>query len=107
MRTIALASLVPFAAWFLAACPPPQPPDYGIVETVHEAGVEVTHLCRLACESLAKIGCPESMPAGKPCEEVCSAAEKLGMDMNTVCIANASTADHARACKTVECRGIR
>ncbi len=61
--------------------------------------------CRLACESLAKVGCPEAAPAGRSCGCVCAAAEDAGLPMNAFCIAAASTPDQIRSCKTVRCLG--
>lgn len=62
--------------------------------------------CRLACESLAKIGCPESAPSGdRSCGCVCVHAQAARIPMKTICVANASTPDQARACN-VRCAGL-
>jgi hypothetical protein len=102
----------------LAACPrepmPPEP-DY-VVFPPYDAGidaeVEVLADCRVACENLAKLGCPESAPAGRTCGSVCSTSTRLGFDLRLPCVASAGTPDHVRACCTpgqpcsqVRCRG--
>ena len=77
------------------------PPD----DAGQDAELEVPADCRLACENLAKMGCPESHPAGRSCGSVCAAAEREGIDLPTLCIANASTPDQARACGQIKCKG--
>lgn len=112
-----VASLIPLT---LCACPPkpPLPPEPDVVifppydsgeaaATQPERcsdGSTVPVDCRLACESLAKIGCPESVPAGRSCGCVCAAAEASSVPMKTLCVANASTPDQMRACN-VRCAG--
>ncbi len=78
--------------------------DYQITTfPVDEAGADAESVripadCRVACESLAKLGCPESAPSGRSCGSVCAYASANGFDMNLLCIANSSTADQVRAC---------
>lgn len=107
------AVLVAVFAWVfaLSSCRetlPPEPP-YVIFPPYQDASVdaelEIDPLCRLACESLARAGCPESAPAGRTCGSVCTAAEKEGIDLPTICIAAASTPDQIRACGMVRCQG--
>lgn len=106
------AVIVAVFAWaFALSCKetlPPEP-DYVIFPPYQDASVdaelEVDALCRVACESLAKVGCPESAPAGRTCGSVCTAAMNAGIDLNAICIAAASTPDQIRACGTVECKG--
>lgn len=99
--------LVAAASAALWSCPkpvlPPEPP-YVVFPPYEDAG-SPDALCRLACENLAKIGCPESAPAPKPCADVCTDAERAGNPLNTICVANASTPDQVRACGSVECAG--
>lgn len=80
---------------------PPEPPyvvyppfDGGVID----AEVEVSATCRLYCESLAKIGCPEAGRFGRSCGSMCTVAESNGMDLRTLCVANASTGDQVRSC---------
>lgn len=116
MKTIAPFAFA-VAAWAVAlvlscsSCKeqlPPEPP-YVVFPPYQDASVdaelEVPADCRLACESLAKMGCPESAPAGRTCGSVCAAAEREGIDLPTICIANASTPDQARACGMIRCKG--
>ena len=77
----------------------PPEPDY-VVYPPEDAG---DPLCRLACENMARIPCPESAPAGKTCRQVCEDAERGGNPLNLVCLANASTREQVRACGTVRC----
>src|SRR5579863_1391214 len=85
------------------ACPmtPPLPPepDYVVFPLDAEAAAQ-DPLCRLACESMAKIGCPEAatLDGGRSCPDVCTAAMSEGEGLPTICLANASTADQVRAC---------
>jgi hypothetical protein len=112
-----IALVFAVAAWAIALCLscsscketlPPEPP-YVVFPPYQDASVDaeldVDPLCRLACESLAKMGCPESAPAGRTCGSVCTAAEQQGIDLPTICIANASTPDQVRACGMVRCQG--
>lgn len=111
---IALA-LVPAACIPLAlcACPstlPPEPP-YVVFPPYDAAPAEGSAatcapdpICRVACENLAKMGCPEAEPAGMTCECVCTAAKANGLRLDPICAANASTPDQARACG-VRCAG--
>lgn len=100
------------AVLFLASCPEPKVPDYEITVFppygLDGGDAELADIpadCRLACESLAKVGCPESHPAGRSCASVCAAAQAGGRDLKPWCIANASTPDQMRACGTVRCLG--
>lgn len=101
------------AAWVfaLSSCKetlPPEPP-YVVFPPYQDASVDaeldVDPLCRVACENLAKMGCPESAPAGRTCGSVCTAAELNGLDLPLVCISNASTPDQVRACGMIRCQG--
>jgi hypothetical protein len=93
------------------ACPktlPPEPP-YVTFPPYEDAGVDgdsqaVSADCRVACESLARVGCPESAPGGATCGVVCTRAAAEGIPLNTVCVAAASTPDGIRACG-VRCLG--
>ncbi len=81
---------------------PPFPLDGGVDAELDEIPAD----CRLACESMAKVGCPESAPEGRSCSSVCAAVVKSGVrDLNLWCIANASTPDQIRGCGTVKCKG--
>lgn len=102
IKTSAIAFLA-----LLPSCPAAGtiPPADSSAPAPYEAGkVDFNPLYRLACENLAKIGCPESAPAGKTCAEVFELAEKLGNPLNAVCVANASTPSQVRACGSVRCR---
>lgn len=114
-----IALLAAVLAFVNCACPtsPPYPPEPPVVvfppydagplpplETCSD-GSSVPADCRLACESLAKLGCPESAPAGRTCGCVCAFAEDAGLPLNAWCIAAASTPDQIRACGTVRCLG--
>lgn len=93
-----LAAVLSFAACARFAPPPLEP-------TKDDASVEAAtsgSLCELACENLGRMGCPES---DGTCAAVCESAEDAGNPMNTICLANASTPDQARACGTVRCKG--
>ncbi len=92
-------------AILLASCPQPKVPveDYEITITpphpdAPDGSANVPADCRLACESMAKVGCPESAPAGGSCGSVCAAASSNGFDLRSMCIAAASTPDQIRAC---------
>jgi hypothetical protein len=103
-----------FAALLLLSCsgcpktPPPEPPivvtppytDAGAEGAVFDdCGLNIDPLCRAACESLAKVGCPESAPTGgRTCSCMCTKAVEEGLDLNTVCVAAASTPDQIRQC---------
>jgi hypothetical protein len=97
----------------LNACPPAKPPenyDITVYPPFPDGGdaelPEIDPLCRVACESLAKIGCPESSPAGRSCGSVCTAMSRSGASaIDLLCVANASTADQVRGCGGVECAG--
>ena len=85
---------------------PPEPPY--VVFPADDAGtMSVSSAdCRLACESLARVGCPEAAPAnGQSCTQVCANAELLGFPLNTLAIANASNPDQMRAAG-VRCEGV-
>jgi hypothetical protein len=90
----------------LASCPQRQTPSENYDITVFPAygdaapadAGEVSADCRLSCESMAKVGCPESAPAGGTCGSVCMAATSNGFDLKSMCIAAASTPDQIRAC---------
>lgn len=106
--TIVVLQLVTFA---LACGPsyPPEPhvvifPPYADAGTV-DAELEVPADCRVACESLARVGCPESAPKGRTCGSVCAAAVKEGIKLPLICIAASSTPDQIRACGKVRCEG--
>lgn len=88
----------------------PPEPDIVIYPPYQDASVDAEFTiipadCRLACESLARVGCPESAPAGRTCGSVCAAALYEGIDLPTICIAAASTPDQIRACGMVKCKG--
>jgi hypothetical protein len=97
---------VPFIAALLVACAeacgsslPPEPAI--VVFPPYDGGdAEVPHdkICELACENLAKMGCPESVPAGRSCASLCSQAEHDGFDLRPLCVANARTPDEVRGC---------
>ena len=101
---------------FETGCKPSYPPEPDVViyppyqDGGMDANVEIVQIpadCRLACESLAKLGCPESAtpPGGRSCGSVCAAALEQGIDLPTICIANASTVDQVRACGMIKCKG--
>lgn len=115
-----MKKLVPIAAFlaFLPAstCKPPIPPEPDVVifppfspDGGADAEVlDVDPLCRVACENLARLGCPESAPAGRSCGSVCTSVVRAGVaDLNLACVASASTPDQVRACGSVECEGRR
>jgi hypothetical protein len=105
--------LLPLLALFGCKQTLPPEPDYVVFppwqgdagDAGFDAELDVPADCRLACESMAKVGCPESTPAGRTCGSVCAAAERAGFGLKPFCIAAASTPDQIRACGTVECRG--
>lgn len=57
------------------------------------------------CAHLAELGCPEAQvaPDGTSCPMVIRQAQKL-VDMRLSCLAEASTVDDLRACRTVRCQ---
>lgn len=89
-------------------CPstnPPPEPSYVVFPPYQEDAAPPSDtactpspLCRTACEALARVGCPESAPAGQSCSCVCALAEAQGIDLNLVCVSNASTVEQVRAC---------
>ncbi len=99
-----LVSSVVIAALLLFGCPatmPPEPPY--VVFPPYDGGdfdaeVQTTADCRAYCESLAKLGCPESAPQGRTCSSTCSAATAAGHDLKPWCVATAATPDQVRAC---------
>lgn len=91
----------------LASCKamPPEPPsvifppyDGGLGSGGADAEVRVDPLCAVACENLAKIGCPESVPAGRSCGSTCTMASANGFDLRLYCLATASLPEHVRGC---------
>ncbi len=70
------------------------PYDGGFVD----AEVDVLADCRVACENLARLACPESAPAGRTCGSVCTIASQTGYEPRTACLATAGTPDDVRAC---------
>lgn len=111
-RTFVVAGLVAIIPFVISACPPPRPPenyDITVFPPYGDAGdaeLDVPADCRVACENLAKMGCPESAPAGRTCGSVCAAAQAAGIDLNPICVASVSSPVELRArCGTVQCEG--
>lgn len=107
-----LLALLPPILLMLEGCPAAKAPEdqreIVVFPPYGDAGnqeVDVSADCRVACENLAKMGCPESVPAGRSCGSVCTTAQARGIDLRTICVANASTPDQVRACGTADCRG--
>lgn len=102
-----LSALFAAAAFACTGCPsnklPPEPayvvyPPFQDAAPPSDTACTPTALCRTACESLAKVGCPESAPAGQTCSCMCTMAEAEGLDLNLICVSNASTVEQIRAC---------
>ena len=100
----AAVACIAFVGVFLVACPATCPPPYPPEPEVATFESKILADCRLACESMAKVGCPESAPSGdRSCGEVCTTAVANHFPMPTICVAAASTKDQIRACG-VRCR---
>lgn len=108
MRRLALlAFLIPLLP-LVAACPkrglPPEPDVVVFPPWDAQVGVDrevpPDPLCRVMCENLAKIPCPESAwePGGRSCTSACTIAGQQGADLRPVCVANAATPDQVRGC---------
>jgi hypothetical protein len=110
----AVAAVAPATVCACPQAPPPLPPEPPFVVAPPRAdglapletcddGKPVPADCRVACEAMAKVGCPESNDAGRSCGCVCEAAEKNGSPLPTLCVANQSTIEGMRGCG-IRCR---
>lgn len=99
------------AVRFIVACSSPKGPESPPMPVFPDAGaveVEGSPLCRVMCENLGRMGCPESATpveaidggwaVGRSCVSTCTVAEKHGRNLRTICVANASTPDQIRLC---------
>lgn len=98
----ALALVALSACASMCACPPPPlPPEPGYVVYPPEDSAPASSrdpLCRLACENMAKMGCPESatLDGGLDCPTVCEHALDAGVPLPLAKLAAAGTPDQLR-----------